>query len=247
MPIATRNGLALHLQELGAGPPVVMVHGLLLASLATWYFTAAPALARTHHVALYDLRGHGLSERAREGYDTRTMARDLEAVASSFTRQPFTLVGHSYGAVIALRFALDHPDQVNKLVLVEAPLPPSQIDELDIFLGMGRGAIADALPAWLGRSGRLAAKLTAQIRFLSTETTLFDDLRREADVDDAELATLRPPLLCVYGTRSSVRSVGQRLARVVPRAKLVELVGGHSLPAEAPAEVTRAITEFVHG
>ena len=77
MPVSTRNGVRLHWQELGSGPPLVMLHGLLVGSLATWYFTAAPALAARGHVVLYDLRGHGLSERAPSGYDVATQIEAL--------------------------------------------------------------------------------------------------------------------------------------------------------------------------
>ena len=80
MSFTTANGVRLHTTALGAGPPVVMLHGLLIGSLASWYFTAAPALARTHAVQLYDLRGHGLSDRPVDGYDTATMAADLAAL-----------------------------------------------------------------------------------------------------------------------------------------------------------------------
>jgi pimeloyl-ACP methyl ester carboxylesterase len=259
MPVATRNGVAFHLQELGPplapglgpAPPVVMLHGLLVGSLATWYFTTAPALARSHNVLLYDLRGHGLSERVATGYDVDTMRTDLEAIVEAFTTDPLTVIGHSYGAVIALRYALAHPARVNKLVLVEAPLPPSHLEELDSFLGKSPDAMADALPEALrdalGRKGRQAARLVSSLRFLATGCSLLADLRRAEDIDDAALAELRVPVLCIYGTQSSCRPVGQRLARALPNARLVELDGGHFLPIEAPARLSTVIEEFVRG
>ncbi len=251
MPVATRNGLKFHLQELGEGPPLVMLHGLLVGTLATWYFTAAPALARTHRVLLYDLRGHGLSERAPHGYGIDTMREDLEAIVDAFTTQPVTLVGHSYGAVIALSYALAHPASVDKLVLVEAPLPPSRLEELEAFVGRSPEAMVDSLPEplreVLGSRGRKAAKLVRSLHFLASESSLLSDLRRAEDVADAELARLRCPVLCLYGTRSSCRPVGERLARTLPSASLVEIDGGHFLPLEAPAALTRAIAEFVDG
>jgi len=132
MPIVNANGIGLHVQEIGAGPPVVMVHGLLIGSLASWYFTAAPALAKDHRVRVYDLRGHGRSERAKTGYDVRTLATDLAALTSDLG--VVDVVGHSWGALVALRFALDHPARVRRLVLVEAPLPPSSTVEMSAFL-----------------------------------------------------------------------------------------------------------------
>ena len=139
MPLVAANGLQFHVQELGSGSTIVMVHGLLIGSLASWYFTAAPALARAHRVRVYDLRGHGRSERALGGYDVRTMARDLEALVADLDA-PFDLVGHSWGALVALRFALEHPGRVRRLVLVEAPLPPSSVTEMDGFFK------ADSMP-----------------------------------------------------------------------------------------------------
>jgi len=252
MPVANRNGIAFHLQELGeGGPPVVMLHGLLIGSLATWYFTAAPTLAKKHRVLLYDLRGHGKSERAKTGYDLATMQVDLEAIVAGFTTEPVTLVGHSYGAVVALRYALAHPSKVAKLALVEAPLPPSNLAELDAFLGRSPEAMADALPEVLrdalGRKGRQATKLVESLRFLATESSLFADLARAEDVDDASLASLRCPLLCVYGTHSSCLPVGRRLARLVPKARFVELEGGHFLPIEAAGVLGATLEEFVDG
>jgi pimeloyl-ACP methyl ester carboxylesterase len=252
MPIANRNGVAFHLLELGEnGPPVVMLHGLLVGSLATWYFTTAPALARSHRVLLYDLRGHGKTERTRTGYDLATMQADLGALIDGFTTEPVTLVGHSYGAVVALRYALANPERVAKLALVEAPLPPSNLAELDSFLGRSPEAMAESLPDALrdalGRRGRQAAKLVDSLRFLATESSLFADLAKALDIDDATLATLRCPLLTVYGTHSSCLPVGRRLARVLPRARSVELDGGHFLPIEAPGPLTAAIVEFVDG
>jgi pimeloyl-ACP methyl ester carboxylesterase len=252
MPIANRNGVAFHLLELGEkGPPVVMLHGLLVGSLATWYFTTAPALARSHRVLLYDLRGHGRTERTRTGYDLETMQADLGALIDGFTTEPVTLVGHSYGAVVALRYALASPARVAKLALVEAPLPPSNLAELDSFLGRSPEAMAESLPDALrdalGRRGRQAAKLVDSLRFLATESSLFADLAKAVDIDDATLATLRCPLLTVYGTHSSCLPVGRRLARVLPGARSVELDGGHFLPIEAPGPLSAAIVEFVDG
>jgi pimeloyl-ACP methyl ester carboxylesterase len=250
--IATYNGTGIHLQELGeGGPPLVMLHGLFVGSLAMWYFTAAPELAKTHRVALYDLRGHGRSERAKSGYDVETMRADLEAITRRFEGEKVTLVGHSYGGVVALSFALAYPERVAKVAVVEAPLPPSRLEELESFLGKSPDQMTESLPEALrdalGRKGRQAAKLVDSLRFLATECSLLADLRRAKDFDDAELARLARPLLAVYGVHSSCRPVGRRLARVVPGAKLVEVDGGHFLPVEAPAAVTSAVAEFVRG
>ena len=228
-----------------------MLHGLLVGNLATWYFTGAPALARTHHVLLYDLRGHGRSERPRAGYDLATMARDLEALADEFSPEPLLLVGHSYGALIALRFALDNPDRVRRLALVEAPLPPGSFGEITGFMSRRPDEMIEAMPpalrAYLQGGGRRARRLVSSLAALATETSLLADIAREPDLPDDVLARLRCPVLCVYGRDSACAPVGERLARVIDDCTLVTLDGGHFLPLEAAPEVAQTLVEFANG
>ncbi len=257
------NGVKFHVQELGGGErpgpplgdavptlrtPVVMLHGLLVGTLAAWYFTAAPALAAERRVRMFDLRGHGRTERVCSGYDVATMAADLGALAEGLGEGPVDLVGHSFGALVALRFALDHPEKVRRLVIVEAPLPPSRFDELETFAARSPAQMIDALPpdlkAFLAQGGRKAARLVESIRFLVEDTTLLASLRAEPDIPDEALARLDRQVLCVYGDQSSCREVGSRLAGVIPGAKLVLLPGGHYLHLDATAALTRAILEF---
>jgi len=251
MSVEIRNGVAIHLEQLGeAGPPVVMLHGLFVGSMASWYFTAAPALAKTHRVLLYDLRGHGQSERPATGYDVATMAKDLEAIADAFSDRPIMLVGHSYGAVVALSYALTHPSRVSTLVMVEAPLPPSRLEELEAFARKSSSEMLAALPSALtdsfARGGRRSQRLAASLDQLATQTSLLADLRSAHDIPDEALASLRCKTLCIYGKTSSCLSVGERLARTIPHARLVTLEGGHFLPLEAPGDLTREIVEVAN-
>ncbi len=249
MPIVIRNAIKLHVQDLGSGSPVVMLHGLLVGSLATWYFTCAPSLARKHRVVLYDLRGHGMSERTPSGYDVQTMTEDLRAIVDACTSGPVSLVGHSFGALVALRFALDTPGRVAKLALVDAPLPPSQFNEFNAFLERPVDQMLDALPVVLRdaleRRGRQARRFLESMIFLSQHSSLFADLRAEPDIADDVLAEIACPTLAVYGSSSSCRPVGDRLMRVVPSLQLVQLDGGHFLPLEVPGPLTDVLERFL--
>jgi len=249
MHLATDDGVKLHVQEIGEGAPVILLHGLLLGNMTTWYWTAAPELARRHRVILFDLRGHGLSERVPSGYDVAHMTSDLESVVERLTHEPVILIGHSYGAVVALTFALRHPGRVRKLALVEAPLPPSRLAELEALCRLGPDEMLKALPGELVRTltsnGRRARRFVDALRFLAQKSSLLDDLRRAEDVPDDALRAIDCPLLAVYGTESSCRPVGARLARLVPGAHLIELAGGHFLPLQAPGPLTDVLTRFI--
>jgi len=75
------NGVRLHVQRLGkGGPPVVFLHGLVMDNLSSWYFTAAGKVAATADAILFDLRGHGRSERPTNGYSVEVFLDDLDAL-----------------------------------------------------------------------------------------------------------------------------------------------------------------------
>jgi pimeloyl-ACP methyl ester carboxylesterase len=244
----------LNTATLGAdGPPAVFLHGLLVGNLAPWYFGAARALSTSarapHRVLCYDLRGHGLSERPATGYDLATMADDLAALVADFAGgAPVTLVGHSFGALVALEHARRHPAGVRRLVLVEAPLRGTERDELLAFLARAPEEQAAALPtelqAALGAGGRRARRLLESLLGLALQTSLLDDLAALGELPDEHLRAVRAPALLVYGTRSACGPSGERLLRTLPAAALAWVEGGHYLPLDAPAEVTRLVLEF---
>lgn len=253
MPSLSLADADLYYQCLGASgsKPVIMLHGLLLGNSATWYFGAASALAKTHRVVVYDLRGHGMSGKASEGYDLKTMVADLKALIDSqdFASKRVSLVGHSYGALIALHFAKAYPEQVDKLVLVEGPLPPARGLQLEAFLGLSSGEQTKALPEelqqQLASGGRQAKKLLDRLSFLATETELIGNLQREDDIHDDELAKIRMPIQLVYGTESQLMDVAKRLDEALPTSTLSWLEGGHYLPSQRPQELTAIIGGFI--
>lgn len=241
-----------HSAVMGAGPPVVLIHGLLLGSLAQWYFGLGPALAARHTVLMYDLRGHGRSPMETTGYDLETLARDLDALrVERGITGPVDLVGHSYGGLVALRSALDRPQDVRRLVVVDVPLPPGDGNLVSDAVGSTPEALLEMLPAEVRAQvlagGRRARLLLERIRALVQDSTLLADIAREPDLDDRALAALAMPVLCVVGETSRCRPAADRLVRVLPDARLCLVPGGHFVPVEAPAELARAVVEFLGG
>jgi pimeloyl-ACP methyl ester carboxylesterase len=252
MPELDINGTRLHYQRLGTpapgAEPAIMIHGLLVGNLASWYFGAASTLAKNREVILYDLRGHGLSGKPPSGYDLQTMVGDLEGLVASLRLETVSLVGHSYGALVALHFALRNPGRVARLVVVEGPLPPSKAAQMDAVLESSPEQVLEALPehlkAVLALKTRQGLRFVDRLKFLLCETDLVTQLRLERDVPDDVLETLEVPTLLIYGRQAQLTEVARRLERVLPAARLQQLDGGHYLPSEKPAELSEMIGSF---
>ena len=123
IPLAT--GVELDVQVCGdpGAPPVILLHGFP-ESHRTWR-GIVPDMARDHFVLAPDQRGYARSSKP-EGVASYTPDRivaDLIALADHFAIDRFTLVGHDWGGAVAWMAALQHPDRVAKLVIVNAPHP----------------------------------------------------------------------------------------------------------------------------
>lgn len=99
---------------------VLLVHGLG-DNGARDYSNQIPWLARSYHVLAVDLPGFAQSDKNSTAYSPTTYTAFLKFVADRFARKPFTLVGHSMGGVVVLRYAATHPDDLKRLVVVDAP------------------------------------------------------------------------------------------------------------------------------
>lgn len=261
MPLITANGRAFHVQRLGAGSPVVLIHGLVIGNLATWFFGVAPLLARRHAVLLYDQRGHGLSAPAESGFDLATSSVDLAGLLAAVDGfdGPVDVVGHSYGGAVALRLGIDAPERVRKVVVLDAPLPPfdpaevaAMMKEVDVeqfqqLLALDHQQFSELAAKLAVGRGRRGARRADRARHLREGTTVTADLLAEPAIDATGLAGLDRPVLCVYGSTSPFRSRGDLLAAALPDVRVVELEGGHLLPLECPAEVVRVVEEFLDG
>ena len=111
------NGIQLHYLEAGSGPAVYLLHGFPETSYA-WRHQI-PVLAKQYHVVAPDLRGYGDSEKPADGYDKRTMAKDIRDLMDVLGHQRIALVGHDRGARVATRFCKDHPDVVDRVVVMD--------------------------------------------------------------------------------------------------------------------------------
>jgi pimeloyl-ACP methyl ester carboxylesterase len=123
LPIATINGARIHFLQLCEGDArdredVVMLHGLA-TNIAFWYFKYACELAKEYRVTVFDMRGHGRSEMTPAGYSPANLAKDVCGLMEHLGIRRAHLLGHSFGGVVAMKYAIEHADRVRSLALAD--------------------------------------------------------------------------------------------------------------------------------
>lgn len=124
------NGIRLHYVREGSGPLVMLVHGFPETSYCWRY--VMPLLSSQFTVVAPDMRGYGLSDKPFDGYDKRTMASDMRALAAHLGFEKIALMaGHDRGARVAHRCGLDYPEVVERLVMLDLIPTREALRELD--------------------------------------------------------------------------------------------------------------------
>ena len=111
------NGIKINLWVGGNGPPVLLLHGW--PQTAQLWHKIAPPLAKHYTVVCPDLRGYGDSDKPRDGYDKKTMARDMHELMRALGHERYALIGHDRGGRVGHRQALDYPDAVTRLCVLD--------------------------------------------------------------------------------------------------------------------------------
>jgi pimeloyl-ACP methyl ester carboxylesterase len=256
--VALPDGGRLYYEAKGSGPAVVLIHGGQLDR--RMWDGQFDTLARAHRVIRYDVRGFGRSPPG-PGADFRSY-EDLGALLDSLGVARTSIVGLSLGGRIAVDFALAHPARVERLVLLAPGLsgfPWSQQDSA-WSAAMERAVRARDTVAvtdlWLRSSYMAPAMenpaLAPRLRELSLANSgafLRARMGRELEPPSfGRLRELRAPVLVAVGTRDDpdIRTIVDSIAAQAPRARKLVLPGaGHMLNMERPAEVTRAVIDFL--
>ena len=119
--IHSPEGADIYVRWAGSGPVVVLVHGYAENS-DSWAPLAAD-LMKDHTVVVPDLRGIGRSSKPEGGYDKKTQANDLRAVVTTLGFDNTSVVAHDIGNMVAYAYAAMYPGKVNRLVVMDAPIP----------------------------------------------------------------------------------------------------------------------------
>jgi len=115
------DGATIHTRIGGKGPAVVLLHGF--GDTGDMWVPLATDLAKDHTVVIPDLRGMGLSSIPDGGYDKKTQAGDIRAVLASLGIEHSVVIGHDIGTMVAFAYASRYPQQTDRLVVMDAPVP----------------------------------------------------------------------------------------------------------------------------
>ena len=237
----------LYFRKEGEGKPIVLLHGFLASSQ---YFKALRArLATTHTVISIDLLGFGKSPKPVSSYTYEDQVAAVRKTLASLGISRFELVGHSLGALIALRYATLHPDEVRRLCLFHPPMYRGRDQALKTLQDTGmhyrimlhspvRDLVwfgAKALPRFPFNERRPAINLTDILRVpgIARKRTYEHVILRGEFFTDIKKVTI--PTLLVIG-RHDRKQYHQNTVGWLPQPHITVLGvdGGHHFPVRRP-------------
>ncbi len=263
--------VTLYYEEQGAGPPLLLLHGLG-ESTFTWH-DILPALAATHHVVALDLKGFGRSEKPDDGaYSADDQARLVARFILERGLSDLTLVGHSFGGTVALRTALADgivgTGRIRRIVAIGAPaLPRATARRFDLVMApVLADTVAAVVPpvpaarfllkeAMGGRTPReedvkgYAAPYEAEgatRAFLATARAIVSE--KDAAAIAKRYRAIGQPVLLVWCRKDPIVPLraGRALAAALPRARLAVLERCHHLPQhERPKALLDTLARFL--
>jgi pimeloyl-ACP methyl ester carboxylesterase len=271
MPRVTANGLSIHVQQAGCGPHVVLIHGLT-GDLSVWFLSRTiSVLAETHRVTAYDVRGHGYTDVPAEGYMSRDHARDLIGLLDVLGIARARLVGHSFGAVIAVHAAVIAPERVEALVLSDPYFPAlrhledvSRWEHWQNFRQEAEDAgVTLSSDSWYDLTSffdqviqlddarllrfRRAVGLPGLKRVLRlARTTCGQDSKLADGLSAEQIAGVHQPCLAIYGENSPFLNTADYLIENLPACRGRRVPDSkHRAPEENPAAFVAAVREFL--
>jgi len=263
----TARGVRMRVVEAGNERPLILIHNFMISHLE--FENMLEPLAAQFHVLAPDLPGFGESEKpspARYAYGIESFAEAMVDMIAGLELGRVSVVGHSLGGAAAITLAAEHPELVERLVLVDAMTYPFRLDfrsrlPLMPFLGgvlfkqlYGRGTFRRhfrenvfspgfAMP--LERIDRYYDQFNTPAARESAHAVL--QSIRDTRPIVARITRITAPTLVMWGRSDRIfpASFGQRLAREIAGARFDVLDAGHSPNEERPDDFVRSISRFV--
>ena len=250
------------LEEVEEVPTVVLVHGLSAQGAGDWRHVV-PELARRHQVLTFDLPGFARSDKGKQLYSLDRYSELLHWLIEEWAAGPVTLVGHSFGGALALFHADQRPDDVERLVVVDAAGILHRTAYLKYIASLKDAGILSASPDLEeGLNDIIGWLLEATEKIPGTDMTkvlangslrsryLRDDPGAVAgtammEVDFSQrLDKIRQPTLVIWGENDDIAPLrtGKVLAARLPNVRLQTVAGaGHAPMLEAPDSFNRLL------
>ncbi|WP_223416282.1 MULTISPECIES: alpha/beta fold hydrolase [unclassified Pseudomonas] len=264
------EGAKIHVRVGGKGPAVVLLHGF--GDTGDMWAPLAADLAKDHTVVVPDLRGMGLSSIPDGGYDKKTQAGDIRAVLAALKIDHSVVIGHDIGTMVAFAYASRYPQQTDRLVVMDAPVPgippwneivrSPMLWHFDFGGPDGERLVAGRERIYLDRfwnefagdptkvdeaTRQHYAKLYARPGAMHAAFAQFRSIRQDAVDNEASMKTrLTMPVLAVGGEKSFGNNEAIVMRNAADNVTEVVIPGaGHWLMEEAPTQTIRAIRDFL--
>src|SRR5919202_1003903 len=257
----------------GEGPVLLLIHGITGTS-ETWDLVG-PALTRRFHVLAPDLLGHGLSAKPRGDYSLGAYAGGIRDLLAALGHDRATVVGHSLGGGVAMQFAYQFPQRIDRLVLVAsgglgrelhsllraATLPGAEF-VMPLICSPGIRDAGNWVAGALGRIGLRAAPdleemcrgyasladARARQAFVHTLRTIVDPAGQRVSAMDRVYLAAEVPTLLLWGERDGIIPVehGRAAHEAIPGSQLLTFPDAKHFPhREDPAAFVDALLAFV--
>lgn len=268
MPALDLDGTAINFRDIGAGPPVILLHSS--SSHSGQWTRLIDSLSGRFQVLAPDLHGYGRSDAlAQDGrpytqQDTAIVSRLLDLVD-----EPAHLVGHSLGGSIAGRIAIERPDDVASVTMIEPVFfslleearDPTRVEYLEVAnaimaldrFGERERAARLFLDFWIGPGALDAMDDDTRAYVIRTVDRVADDwfgvsasAPGALTVADFERLSSRTLLICGERTKESTRRITEMLREAIPQAEYHEIAGaGHMSPVTHTALVNEVVVGFI--
>jgi len=264
--------ISLNYQCLGKGEDLVLIHGLG-ANLAFWYPGIASQLAEHYHVIIYDLRGHGRSTVSSSGYTLTQMVQDLRVLLEYLEVEKAHIIGHSFGAKVALLYGIFYAHQVKSLTVADTQLqclqprmrlqdwphwqswqqkllqqgvtPPSEDEVIDFHLLTQLNKTVNQLTRPSLKNRDMGRKGKVQWQQLMA-TAAREELEQEDEITTTNLSQIVQPTLAIYGGNSHCLLTCWKLRKLLPNCSEVIIEGvGHFFPVIKPNEFVQVLCDFL--
>ena len=216
--------------EKGQGEPLILLHGN--GENCSYFQGQIDDFSRLYHVYAIDTRGHGKTPRGEKPFTIRQFADDLLGFLDDHQIDKAHLLGFSDGGNIAMVFAIQHPDRVDRLILNGANLDAG---------GVRR---TTQIPIEIGY--RIAKKFSARSESARRNAEMLGLMVNDPNVRPEELKAIRARTLVIAGTKDMICESHTRLiAKCIPGSRLVLLNGNHFIANQKPEEFNRAVLDFM--